>query len=85
MRLQTDGHRGQKQRKTESIIQPRSKEYCIPTCGGVLTGRGPVQRVLELRHSTKHVTNFGPHKEAAAVPAGPRALQDGLPGEQTEG
>lgn len=34
--------------------------------------------VLELSDAADHVPKFGPHEEAAAVPARPGALQDGL-------
>lgn len=37
-----------------------------------------VHGVLELSDAADHVPKFGPHEEAAAVPARPGALQDGL-------
>ena len=52
-----------------------------PTCGGdggVPGGQGPVGELLELGDAPQDVADLGPHEEAAAVPAGPRALQDRL-------
>lgn len=59
------------------IMQPYHDVYLIPTCGtkcGSFLGRRLDQSTLELGHSTKHITELGPHEESTAVSAGPRAL-----------
>lgn len=67
--------------KEEKATSPRPLRSLLFTCGtgqsSLLGGRW-ADGALELRHAAQHVAQFGPHEEAAAVPAGPRALQESL-------
>lgn len=59
MQLDIEGYGGEKMRNKETEQCPYHTEYSFPTCGAdcdFLLGGCSVKSVLELRHSTKHIT-----------------------------
>lgn len=66
-----------KQKYESPFMQPCHTVYSIPTCWvkcGPLLGRCPVRSVLELGHSTEHIAQLRPHKEATTVSTRPWTL-----------